>query len=138
MPMIAGASAELQLLFCALALGIVQLLLSILFNLGGRGLPYGVGPRDEPPAPIGKIGMRTERAWRNFVETFALFAAAVLLAHALGKSTHNSVLGAQIYLWARVAYVPLYMLGIPWLRTVAWIAALAGIVMVMTAVWPGM
>ena len=133
-----GDSVELQILFCALALGVIQLLLSILFNLAGRGLPWGLSARDEPAKPIGKIGARTERAWHNFVETFALFAGAVLLAHALGKSTPTSVMGAQIYIWARLLYLPFYMFAIPYLRTLAWIASLAGIVMVMAAVWPGM
>ena len=133
-----GGSLELQILFCALALGIVQLLLTVLFNLAGRGLPYGVGPRDEAPKPLGKIAARTERAWKNFLETFVLFAAAVLLMTALGKHTAHSALGAQIYIWGRLIYVPVYMMGIPWLRTIAWIASLAGILLVMSAVWPGM
>ena len=84
------------------------------------------------------IGARLDRAYRNFLETFVFFAAAVLLAHALGKSTHNSALGAEIYLWARVLYVPAYAFGIPYLRTIIWVASLIGIMMVMRAIWPGM
>lgn len=130
-------SVEMQILFCALALGIIQLLLSVSLNVAGRGLPYGVGPRDEPPKQLGKVASRIERAYKNFLETFAFFAAAVLLAHALGKSTHNSVLGAQIYIWARLLYVPAYVIAIPFTRTLCWAASIAGIVMVMSAIWPG-
>ena len=90
------------------------------------------------PKPLGKIASRTERAWKNFLETFVLFAAAVLLVTALGKHTAHSALGAQIYIWGRLFYVPFYMLGVRWLRTIAWIASLAGILLVMSAVWPGM
>jgi uncharacterized MAPEG superfamily protein len=133
-----GDSIEMQTLFCALLLGIVQLLLATLASVAGRGLPWGVGPRDEGWPPIGKFGARLDRAYRNFLETFVFFAAAVLLTHALGKSTHNSVLGAQIYLWARVLYVPAYAFGIPYLRTIIWVASLVGIMMVMRAIWPGM
>lgn len=130
-------STELQMLFCAIALGIVQLLIAVLASVGARGMPWAAGPRDEPGAPIGRMGGRLERAYRNFLETFALFAAAVLLAHALDKTNHASVLGAQIYLWARVLYIPAYVFAIPFLRTLIWLASLAGILMVMSAIWPG-
>jgi uncharacterized MAPEG superfamily protein len=131
-------SMELQMLFCAIALGIVQLLIAILASVGGRGMPWAAGPRDDARAPLGKMGGRLERAYQNFLETFPFFAAAVLLAHALDKSNHNSVLGAQIYVWARLLYIPAYVFAIPFLRTLIWIAGLVGIVMVMSAIWPGM
>lgn len=130
-------STELQMLFCAIALGIVQLLIALLASVGTKGLPWGVGPRDDPGAPLGKIAGRLERAYRNFLETFALFAAAVLLAHALDKTNHASVLGAQIYVWARLLYIPAYVFAIPFLRTLIWMASLVGILMVMSAIWPG-
>jgi uncharacterized MAPEG superfamily protein len=133
-----GGSVEMQILFCAVALGIVQLLIAILASVGGRGLPWGIGPRDEGRPTLGKFGGRLERAYKNFLETFPFFAVGVLLAHALGKSTHNSVIGAQIYIWARVLYIPAYVFAIPFLRTLLWTASLAGILMVLSAIWPGM
>jgi uncharacterized MAPEG superfamily protein len=129
-------STEMQILFCAIALGIIQLLVAVLAALAVRGLPWAAGPRDEPGAPLGKFGGRLDRVYRNFMETFAFFAAAVLLAHALDKSTANSVLGAQIYIWARILYIPAYVFGIPFLRTLIWGASLVGIIMVMSAIWP--
>jgi uncharacterized MAPEG superfamily protein len=130
-------STELQMLFCAIALGLLQLVIATVFSVGGRGLPWGVGPRDEPPKELGKTGSRLDRANKNFLETFPFFAGAVLLDHALGKSTSTSVLGAQIYLWARVLYVPAYVIAIPFIRTICWTVSLVGILMVMAAVWPG-
>jgi uncharacterized MAPEG superfamily protein len=96
-------------------------------------MPWALGPRDDAGAPLGKIGGRLDRAYRNFLETFPFFAAAVLLAHALDKSTSTSVLGAQIYIWARVLYIPAYVFAIPFVRTLIWVAGLAGIAMVMLA-----
>jgi len=133
-----GGSVELQILYCAVALGVIQVVLATLFSVAGRGMKWGVGSRDEGWPAIGNIGARTDRAWKNFLETFPLFAAAVLVAHAMDKSTAVSVLGAQLYIWGRLLYVPLYMFGVPWLRTLAWAVAFAGILMVMAAVWPGM
>jgi uncharacterized MAPEG superfamily protein len=133
-----AGSVELQTVFCAVLLGLVQLVLSILFSIGGRGLPWAAGPRDEGWPAIGTFGGRIERAYKNFLETFPFFLAAALLVHALGKSTHTSVLGAEIYLWARVLYVPAYALAIPFTRTLIWGASLVGILMVLAALWPGM
>ena len=130
-------STELQMLFCAIALGLVQLLLAVLASVGRRGMPWAVGPRDEPGASLGSFGGRLERAWENFLETFPFFAAAVLLAHALDKTTSYSVLGAQVYVWARLLYIPAYVFAIPFLRTLIWLAGLVGILMVMSAIWPG-
>lgn len=132
-----NTSIEMQILFCALALGIVQLLLAVLFSVGGRGLLWGIGPRDEGWPALGKIGGRLERAWKNFIETFPLFAAAVLMVHALNMQTAMSALGAQIYIWARLLYVPAYVIAIPGLRTLIWLASMAGILLVMSAFWPG-
>jgi uncharacterized MAPEG superfamily protein len=132
-----GYSTEMQILFCAIVLGIAQLLIATLATLGARGLPWAAGPRDEPGAPLGKIGGRLDRAYQNFLETFPFFAAAVLLAHALDKSTANSMLGAQIYIWARLLYIPAYVFAVPFLRTLIWAASFAGILMVMSAIWPG-
>jgi uncharacterized MAPEG superfamily protein len=132
-----ASSVELQVLFCAILLGLIQLLLATLASVAGRGLPWGVGARDQGWPSIGKYGARLERAYKNFLETFPFFLGAVLLAHALDKSTHNSALGAQVYLWARVLYVPAYVSGIPFVRTLCWAASIVGILMVLRAIWPG-
>lgn len=131
-------SVEMQMLWLSICLGIVQLLLAVMFSLSARGLPWGAGARDEPAPPMSKVGGRVERAFRNFLETFVFFTAAVLMANAMGKHTATSALGAQIFFWSRVAYVPAYALGIPYLRTLLWAASLVGIGMVMRGIWPGM
>lgn len=133
-----GGSVELQILFCAILLGIIQLFLAVITGLQSVGLAWAAGPRDEARAHPGRIAGRLERAFENFLETFPFFAAGVLLVHALDRSTHTSVLGSEIYIWARVLYVPAYVIGIPFVRTLIWAASLAGIVMVLAALWPGM
>ena len=134
----ANASLEMQMLFCAVALGLIQLLLAILASVGGRGLPWAVGARDEGWPALGKFGGRLERSWKNFIETFPLFAAAVLMVNAMHATTAISVLGAQIYIWARLIYVPVYVAGIAYLRTLVWLASFIGILMVLAGIWPGM
>jgi uncharacterized MAPEG superfamily protein len=39
-------------------------------------------------------------------------------------------LGAQIFLWARVAYAVIYLAGIPWLRTLTWTVSVIGLVLI--------
>jgi uncharacterized MAPEG superfamily protein len=130
-------TVELQMLFCALALGLVQLLIAVLASVATRGMPWAAGPRDAPGTALGKIAGRLDRAYWNFLETFPFFAAAVLLIHAADKSTANSVLGAEIYVWARLLYIPAYAIGVPFVRSLVWAASFVGILMVMSAYWPG-
>jgi uncharacterized MAPEG superfamily protein len=131
-------STEIEMLWLSIVLGLAQLILATLFSVTGRGLPWGVSTRDAPAPPLGTMGGRVERAFKNFIETFVFFAGAVLVANALGKHTAMSAIGAQIYFWSRVAYVPVYAFGIPFVRTLLWTASLIGIGMVMRGVWPGM
>ena len=58
---------------------------------------------------------------------------AVLVAYLGGKLGTLTTWGAAIYLVGRVLYLPLYALGVKWLRTLAWTASLVGIVMVLLA-----
>ena len=41
------------------------------------------------------------------------------------------MLGAQLYLWSRLIYIPTYALGISYVRTLVWAVSLVGIVMVL-------
>ena len=80
-------------------------------------------------------GGRIERAFKNFLETFPFFLGAVLFANVFDAHSTWSAWGAQIYFWGRVAFVPVYVAGILWARTLVWTASFAGIVMVLSAVW---
>ena len=41
--------------------------------------------------------------------------------------------GAQLYFWGRVAYLPLYVLGVPLVRSLVWNVATVGIVLILLA-----
>lgn len=123
-------STELHLLIWACALGLVHLLGTILVCIGQHGLRYALSARDEQK-PLQGIPARFDRAFRNFGETFPFFIAAVLLAQLLGRHSALTVLGAQLYFWARLVYIPLYLSGMPLVRTLCWTTAFAGIVLVL-------
>jgi uncharacterized MAPEG superfamily protein len=121
---------ELEMLLWAVVLGLVQLAIAASANTGQRGFAWGVGARDEMP-PVSPVASRLDRAFKNYLETFGFFAVAVLLLQATGKANAQSAMGAQIYFWARVVYMPAYAVGIPFLRTLVWAAAMVGIVLVL-------
>ncbi|WP_372012979.1 MAPEG family protein [Pseudoxanthomonas sp. 10H] len=121
---------ELKFLAWAIVLGFVQLLVADLLVTRQRGLAWNTGPRDSSP-PVSGVAGRSERAFRNFLETFPFFAAAVLAVTVAGRTGDHSALGVQLYFWARVVYVPLYMGAVRYLRSLAWVVAMAGLAMVL-------
>ena len=114
---------ELTALTWAALLQIAQLGLAILFGDAQTGIPYGAGPRDEPRPLTGMAG-RVERAMNNHQAALVLFTIAVLAVTLGNASSALTAACAWIYLAARVAYVPAYMSGIPYLRSTFWTIAL--------------
>lgn len=126
-------SVEFFCLYAAMVLGLAHLTAASFTFKAQVGNRYSVGARDEDLRPTGMAG-RLDRAQRNFLETFAIFAAAVLMSHVLGKAGGIGAVGAGVYLAGRVLFLPLYALGTLWLRTFSWNAATAGLVAVMVDV----
>ncbi len=128
-----AASSEIQMLLWSVVLGLVQLMVATVMATRELGTKWNMSPRDEPTRPVSVVTGRMLRAFGNFKETFVFFAVAVLAVTLLGKGNATSALGAQLYFWARVVYVPVYAAGIPVLRTLIWLVSLAGMVMVLVA-----
>jgi len=130
---IVTGSVEIQMLCWSVVLGLGQLAVATLGGLVDQGLPYNISSRDLPPPSITRITARLQRALGNFRESFVYFAVAVLVVTTMAKNNPPSALGAQLYFWSRVAYVPVYAAGIPVLRTLIWAASIVGLVMVLGA-----
>ena len=81
-----------------------------------------LGPRDNPPE-TSVFGARSERALRNANEAMLIFLPLALL----GMEAEGALLGAQIFVLSRIAYVPAYVLGVPVLRSAIWTAGVAGL-----------
>lgn len=118
----------------SVVLGIVQIIASSHAASLQRGYRWTAGSRDEQKPPLRRVAGRLDRALKNFLETFPLFAAVVLVAHV--SDTHNSLTewGAWLYFWARVAYFPLYAAGVPLIRSLVWNVATVGILLIIAAV----
>jgi len=52
------------------------------------------------------------------------------VAVAAGKTNDMTLLGAQIFFWARVAYAAIFVAGIIWLRTLVWFVSMAGLIII--------
>ncbi len=126
-------SIEIQMLCWSVVLGLVQLVISTTLAVKDFGLPYATGPRDTPPPPVAALTGRFLRAFHNFRETFVYFAVSVIAVTLLNKTNTHTALGAQLYFWARLVYVPIYLAGIPYARTAAWTVSIIGLVMVLGA-----
>ena len=93
-----------------------------------RGLTYNAGPRDTDAAPLGRLAGRAQRALDNFQQTYPAFVA---LALALAITGRTGGAGALVWFVARLVYLPLYLLGVPWLRSLAWAASIIGLAMML-------
>ncbi len=122
---------ELQMLAWSIVLGLLQIAVASTLSTRQRGLAWNAGARDGDPLPLTGAAARMDRAVRNFLETFVFFAAAVLALVATQRGNQQTALGAQVYFWARVAYVPLYAAGVAYVRTIVWTASVVGLVMVL-------
>ncbi|HEV8390854.1 MAG TPA: MAPEG family protein [Dongiaceae bacterium] len=122
-------SADLQLLTWAVALCLVQMVVAVAGATLEVGLPRLAGNREPLPELTGWAG-RAQRAHRNMLESLALFAVLVVVAHMAGVANETTVLGAQLFFWARLAYAIVYLIGIPWVRTGVWAVSVVGLIMI--------
>jgi uncharacterized MAPEG superfamily protein len=122
---------DFQMLVWSAALALAQVVIAVLGATMQVGLPALAGNREDLPAATGWAG-RAKRAHLNMLESLAIFAILVLVAHVAGRANATTALGATIFFWSRAAYAIIYLAGIPWLRTAAWAASIAGILMVFS------
>lgn len=123
-------STELWLLAGSLVLALVQIGLASLSAKKQTGVEWSVGARDEP-RPLTGAPARLERAQRNLMETLPIFIGAVLLVSIAQRTGWLSELGAHLFFWGRVAYVPAYAAGLPWIRSILWSIATLGIALIL-------
>ena len=126
---------ELKWLTWSILLGLAYVLIAATLSTQQRGLRWNASNRDGEPKPLTGAAARATRASSNFLETFPFYAAAVLMVVLTHSNSPRTALGAELYFWARLVYLPVYMVGIPYLRTLVWAVGFAGLLMVLGALW---
>ena len=72
---------------------------------------------DPAPRPVPLWGKRADRTNLNAVEVFAPFAVLVIVAHLTGKANAMTAFWAACFFWLRLAHAVVYLLAIPYVRT---------------------
>ncbi|MES0882934.1 MAPEG family protein [Roseibium sp. SCP14] len=120
--------AVLVLYFC-------QIYFNALLYLPTEGLLRHAGGRDAQPEK-GKYTARADRALVNMKENLPFFLVPAVLVYVVPNiNLALAISGAQLFFWGRLAYVPLYMSGIPGPRSIAYMVALAGNIMMIWALF---
>lgn len=128
-------SIELTVLALGCVFGVVQIFVASELESRQHGMAWSLSSREAsmpPPTPL--VG-RMKRAQVNFLETFPIAAAAILIVQVAGLNSTWTAIGAIVWLTARVAFWLVYAIGIPVLRSVLFATSIAGIGMVL---WPAL
>jgi uncharacterized MAPEG superfamily protein len=72
---------------------------------------------DPTQRPLPLWGRRADRAYLNAVETFAPFAALVIVANLTGKANAMTAFWATCFFYLRLTHAVVYLLAIPYVRT---------------------
>jgi uncharacterized MAPEG superfamily protein len=73
---------------------------------------------DPTQRPLPAWGKRADRVYINAIETFAPFAALVLLIQVTGKANGTTAFLTMSFFWLRVAHAVVYWAAIPYVRTI--------------------
>jgi uncharacterized MAPEG superfamily protein len=122
---------ELQLLVWSAILALIQMIVAVMAAHSQVGLPMLASNRDNMPALTG-WALRAMRAHLNMLESLIVFAVFVLVAQVTARLNATTALGAEIFFWARIAYAIVYLIGIPWIRTLVWGVSVAGLLVILS------
>ncbi|MBD8618638.1 MAPEG family protein [Sphingomonas sp. CFBP 13728] len=96
-----------------------------------RGLDWNAGPRDGEQKPLGEMAGRAERALKNFQETYPVFIALALGLAVTDRTGGIGAIGALLWFGARIAYIPLYLFGIKYVRSLCWTVSILGLLLML-------
>ncbi len=109
------------LLFVLIAIPATE---SILKN----GVAAQASSRDSLPDPT-VFNKRAVRLRNNMLENMALFIPLVVIVTAVGGSSEQTAMGAQVFFYARLAHAVVYLGGWPWIRPLFWFAGVVGLIL---------
>jgi uncharacterized MAPEG superfamily protein len=128
-------SADATAVVILLCLSVILLLFHIMLQgfLATRelGSTWNAGPRDEGREAKGVAAGRANRASKNYQETYPAFVGLLLALAFIGDASGWGLLGAWIWFIARIIYIPLYLKGVPYIRSLVWLVSVLGLLLMM-------
>lgn len=81
--------------------------------------------------PLTGAGARAQRAYANFKDNYPPFVAAIVILVYTGHTGMSTAVASAIFVGARLLYIPVYIRGIPLLRTTLWGLAWASTIFIL-------
>lgn len=126
-PVSASVSPLVLLLAWSVVLLVAHVLLQGMLATRELGTEWNAGPRDENKQPESKLAGRAARASSNFRETYPAFVALAAGLLFAGEVSGLGLTGAIIWFVGRIVYYPLYLAGIPYIRSLVWTGSMVGL-----------
>lgn len=120
--------SELTCLELSVLLWVVHVLCQVTTARAEFGDAYLFSPRDADAKAKGLACGRAKRAMNNYTANLVPFVALDLALIATG---HTGGLGATLWIIGRIIYLPIYLLGIVYVRTAAWVLSIIGLLMML-------
>ncbi|MGF0539591.1 MAPEG family protein [Agrobacterium sp. ES01] len=133
------SSADAAQLLIVLAGSVILLVFHVLLQGGlatrELGVDWNAGPRDGNQQPKGKLPGRAARASENYRETYPAFISLAAALFFTGDVSGLGIVGAWIWFLCRLVYIPLYLAGIAYIRSLVWLASLLGLLLMIIGVF---
>ena len=89
----------------------------IIAQVASNGLLNAGNYTDPTARPVPLWGQRAFRAHINAVESFAPFAALILLIEISTSASEWTAIWAAVYFWSRLVHTVVFLAGVPYIRT---------------------
>ena len=123
-------SVELKMLVWSSVLLFLLVIIQATASSRKHGLKTLAGNRGEL-GPPGEFEARAKRLVANHIENLAIFAPLLLAEVAMQATGGHTALAATLFFWGRLAHAALYLVGVPWVRTAAFIVSTVGLVLLI-------
>ena len=129
--MVQHATPYMALLVLSVVLLVFHVMLQGFLATRELGSSWNAGPRDDGQKPKSALAGRAERASLNYRETYPAFIGLVLALAFYGDVSGWGLLGGWLWFVCRLAYIPLYLAGIPYIRSLVWLGSLLGLLVMI-------
>jgi len=123
--------SELTCLELSVLLWLAHVVTQAVTARGEFGDPYLFSPRDKQPPTKGVAYGRAARALSNYIDNLVPFVGLALALIATGRVGGPGAIGATMWIIARILYLPIYVMGVTYVRTALWAIALIGLLMML-------